>query len=78
MALNDLPPREELEPLGALVVADDLANRPLVALRPSDNLIQALEFFGDGDFDKLSIVEDDDVRGKLMGYVRYRDIIAFY
>lgn len=72
--LNDLPDREELEPLRTLLVAHDLTNRPTACLEPEGNLIQALEFFGDADFDKLPIVGD----GRLLGYVRYRDIIGFY
>lgn len=79
VALNDLPGDEELgEALGHLVVARDLVNRPLVALTPDDTLIRALEFFGDDDFDKLPIVEGPDGAGRLLGHVRYRDIIAFY
>jgi CIC family chloride channel protein len=78
ISLNDLEDREELEHLASLVLADDLVNRRTVFLRPSDNLIRALEFFGDGDFDKLPIVEASDGRDKLLGHVRYRDIIDFY
>jgi hypothetical protein len=47
-------------------------------LRPDDNLIRALEFFGDGDFDNLPIVESSAGRDKLLGHVSYRDIVGFY
>jgi CIC family chloride channel protein len=77
LALKDLGHREEVESLGTLVLADDLVNRRSVVLHPDDNLIRALEFFGEGDFDKLPIVERGEP-GRLLGYVRYRDIIAFY
>jgi CIC family chloride channel protein len=78
LSLNDLGDREDLGHLGSLVVADDLINRRSVFLSPGDNLIRALEFFGDQEFDKLPIVEDIDGRPHLLGHVRYRDIIAFY
>jgi CIC family chloride channel protein len=78
VALNDLSAREELGDLGAFVVAHDLVNRRSVFLRPSDNLISALEFFGDRDFDKIPIVEKRGGREHLLGYVQYRDILRFY
>lgn len=78
LSLNELGDRENLEHLGSLVLADDLVNRRTVSLCPDDNLIRALEFFGEGDFDKLPIVESVDGRDQLRGYVRYRDIISFY
>jgi len=78
LSLNDLGDRENLEHLGSLVLADDLVNRRRVSLSPDDNLIRALEFFGDGDFDKLPIVERVEGRERLCGYVCYRDIMNFY
>ncbi|MCH7564176.1 MAG: chloride channel protein [Gemmatimonadetes bacterium] len=78
LSLNDLGDREELEHVSSLLLADDLVNRRTISLSPDDNLIQALEFFGEGEFDKLPIVETTDGHNKLLGYVRYRDIIAFY
>ena len=78
VALNDLGDRGEVELLGSLVLADDVVNRRSVFLRPNDTLIRALEFFGDGDFDNLPIVESIDGRDILLGHVRYRDIVGFY
>jgi CIC family chloride channel protein len=78
ISLSDLGDRDELDHLGSLVLADDLVNRRTVFLRPTDNLIRALEFFGDEDFDKLPIVERSDDQDKLLGHVRYRDIVDFY
>lgn len=75
LALRDLGDREDLEHLGSLALADDLINRRTVFLRPEDNLIRALEFFGEGEFDKLPIVSGE---GELLGHLRYRDVIAFY
>jgi CIC family chloride channel protein len=77
VALGDLSP-EDLEGLGAFVVAHDLINRRLVFLRPEDNLISALEFFGDRDFDKIPIVDVQGDRQRLLGHVQYRDILGFY
>jgi CIC family chloride channel protein len=76
LALNEVVDREELDEIGPLVLAADLRNRRSVSLSPEDNLIRALEFFGEEDFDKLPIV---DTRTRaLLGYVDYRDIIGFY
>ena len=78
VSLKDLGDRDDLEHLGSLVLADDLINRRIVFLSPGDNLIRALEFFGGGEFDKLPIVETADGHDRLLGHVRYRDIIGFY
>ncbi|MGI9432626.1 MAG: chloride channel protein, partial [Myxococcota bacterium] len=78
LSLGDLGDREDLEHLGSLALADDLVNRRTVFLGPDDNLIRALEFFGEGEFDKLPIVDTSDEGRRLLGYVRYRDIIGFY
>jgi CIC family chloride channel protein len=78
LSLNDLGDREDLEHLGTLVLADDLVNRRTVYLSPEDNLIRALEFFGEVEFDKLPIVETVDGQNRLLGHVGYRDIIGFY
>ena len=53
-------------------------NRRTVFARPGDSLIRALEFFGEGDFDNLPIVDDSDGRNTLLGHISYRDIIGFY
>jgi CIC family chloride channel protein len=78
LSLTDLDGREGLGDLGLLVVADDLINHRTVCLSPEDNLIRALEFFGDDDFANLPIVDNSDVRNKLLGHVCYRDIVGFY
>lgn len=78
VALRDLGEPADLEHVGGLVVAHDLVNRPAVSLTPDDNLILALEYFGDREFDKIPIVEARDGRKQLLGYVQYRDILRFY
>jgi CIC family chloride channel protein len=78
VSLADLGDRENLEHLGSLVLALDLVNRRTVSLSPDDNLIRALEFFGERELDKLPIVESRDGFHKLLGHVRYQDIIGFY
>ena len=60
------------------MLAKDLVNRRTRFLTPGDNLVRALEFFGEGEFDKLPIVDDSQGRHELLGYVSYRDIIGFY
>jgi CIC family chloride channel protein len=78
VSFDDLGDRDELEHLGDLVLAADLVNRPTVFLSPDDNLIRALEFFDEVEFDKLPLVETTDGHNRLLGHVRYRDIIGFY
>jgi CIC family chloride channel protein len=77
LALNDLGDREDVDHVALLALADDLVNRRVVFLHPDHNLIHALEFFGEAEFDKLPIVERGE-GGRLLGYIRYRDIIDFY
>jgi CIC family chloride channel protein len=78
VSLRDLEDREELEHLGTFVLAHDLVNRRSVFLTPGDNLISALEFFSDREFDKIPIVEEQDGRRRLLGHVQYADILNFY
>jgi CIC family chloride channel protein len=78
VALNDLGERKELEHVAEFVLAHDLVNRRLTFLSPDDNLIRALEFFGDREFDKIPIVETRGGRKRLLGHVQYRDILKFY
>jgi len=78
VALDEVIGRDEVEHLDGFVLAHDLVNRRQVYLRPEDNLISALEFFGDPDFDKLPIVEERDHQKLLLGHVQYRDILNFY
>jgi len=78
LSLHDLGDREDLEHLGLFVLAQDLVNRRTTFLTPGDNLIRALEFFGEAEFDKLPIVDDSQGRNELIGHVSYRDIIGFY
>jgi CIC family chloride channel protein len=78
LSLDDLGKPQDFEHASALLLADDLVNRRTIYLSPHDNLIRALEFFGESEFDKLPIVDSSDGTNKLLGYVRYRDIIAFY
>lgn len=78
VSLRDLGQSEDLQHLGTFLVADDLVNRQRVALTPENNLIEALEFFGDREFDKLPIIESATGERRLLGYVEYGDILSFY
>jgi len=78
VSLSDLGDSGDREHLGSFVLALDLVNRRTVFLGPDDNLIRALEFFGEREFDKLPIVETTEGLNKLLGHVGYRDIIRFY
>ena len=78
LSLSDLGDLGDNEDLVTLVVATDLINRRTRFAVPQDNLIQALEFFGESEFDKLPILESADEKSRLLGYVRYQDILGFY
>jgi len=78
VSLSDLGEQEDLQQVGSLVLALDLVNRRTVFLSPEDNLIRALEFFGEEEFNKLPIVQTVNGRSTLLGHIRYRDIIRFY
>lgn len=78
VALDDLGDDEDLEALDGFVLADDLVNRRPVHLSPDDNLISALELFGEREFDKIPIVEMRGDRKHLLGQLTYRDILGFY
>jgi len=78
VSMRDLGESEDLQHLGTFLVADDLVNRRRVSLTPANNLIEALEFFGDREFDKLPIVESGTGGNHLLGYVEYGDILSFY
>lgn len=78
VSLVDLGTREDLDDLGTFVLAHDLVNRRPVHLRPDDNLIRALEIFGDREFDKVPIVDTREGEERLLGHIRYSDILAFY
>lgn len=78
VSMVDLGAREDLDHLGTFVLAHDLVNRRAISLRPEDNLIRALEIFGDREFDKIPIVEPHEGEERLLGHIRYADILAFY
>ncbi len=78
IAVNDLGDREDLHGLEALVLADDLVNRRPISLTPENNLIEALQFFGDKDFDKIPIVVGQGREQRLLGTLLYGDILDFY
>ena len=78
VSLRDLEDRDDLEDLGTFVLAHDLVNRRPVHLSPDDNLISALEFFSDREFDKIPIVEKRGDRTRLLGHIQYNDILDFY
>lgn len=78
VSLRDLEGRDDMEHLGTFVLAHDLVNRRTVFLTPEDNLISALEFFSDREFDKIPIVDTRNDRQRLLGHIQYADILDFY
>ncbi|MEZ4289458.1 MAG: chloride channel protein [Myxococcota bacterium] len=78
VSMRDVDGGVDAELLGSLVLAQDLINRRTVFLRPEDNLISALEFFGDREFDKIPIVDTSAGGRRLLGHIQYGDIVGFY
>jgi CIC family chloride channel protein len=78
VSLADLGEPEEIAELGTFVLAHDLVNRRSVFLRPEDNLISALEMFGDREFDKIPIIDVSSGHQRLLGHIQYADILGFY
>lgn len=78
VSLRDLGDRQDLQDLGTFVLAHDLINRRTLYLKPDDNLISALEYFSNREFDKIPIVDARGDRLRLLGHIEYDDIIGFY
>jgi CIC family chloride channel protein len=78
VSFGDLEESGDIDQLGPLVLGDDLVNRRSVFLTPEDNLIRALEFFGEDEFNKAPIVREIGGQPQLLGHLGYQDIIGFY
>jgi CIC family chloride channel protein len=63
--------------LGGLVVADDLATRPVVTVTPRDDLHTALRRLTALNLDEVPVVDPDDPT-KLLGLLGRRELIAVY
>nr|HQU74226.1 chloride channel protein [Calditrichia bacterium] len=63
--------------LSALVIAADLANPPVTALFPRDNLDLVMHHFGRYNVDELPVVENRNCR-RLVGSVRRQEVIDAY
>jgi CIC family chloride channel protein len=63
--------------LGPLVVADDLATRPVVTVTPRDDLHTALRRLTALNLDEIPVVDPDDP-GKLLGLLGRRELVAAY
>ncbi len=63
--------------LGSLVVADDLATRPVVTVTPRDDLHTALRRLTALNLDELPVVDPDDP-AKLVGLLGRRELVASY
>ena len=63
--------------LGPLVVADDLATRPVVTVTPRDDLHTALRRLTALNLDEIPVVDPDDP-SKLLGLLGRRELVAAY
>jgi CIC family chloride channel protein len=64
-------------PLGGLVVADDLATRPVVTVTPRDDLHTALRRLTALNLDEVPVVDPDDP-SRLLGLLGRRELVAVY
>lgn len=65
------------EYLSELLVAQDLINHNEAKLKPDDTLDQAMKIFGQFGIDELPVVDSNDPE-KIIGSVKYRDLIKAY
>jgi len=65
------------EYLSELLIAQDLVNNYEAKLRPTDTLDQAMKIFGQFGMEELPVVDEND-SDKIVGSVKYRDLIKAY
>lgn len=65
------------EYLSELLIAQDLVNNYEAKLRPNDTLDQAMKIFGQFGMEELPVVDENDA-DKIVGSVKYRDLIKTY
>ncbi len=58
-------------------LATDLISRQLISVSENESLYRVLKYVMDYDFDKVPVVAASD-SNKLLGYLRYRDILNYY
>jgi CIC family chloride channel protein len=63
--------------LGPLVLADDLATRPVLTVTPQDDLHTALKRMTELNLDELPVVAPDDPR-HLLGLISRRELVSAY
>ena len=75
--LRDVRPALLGSEWGPLVVADDLATRPVVSVTPEDDLHTALRRLTDLNTDQIPVVAHDDPT-RLIGLLGRRELVAAY
>jgi CIC family chloride channel protein len=78
VSMTDLDLRGALRDSEEPSLARDLVNRRTVSLTPEDDLIQALGFVADRNFDKVPVVRREPSGDVLLGHVSRRQIVDFY
>jgi CIC family chloride channel protein len=63
--------------LGGLVIAADIASRPVIAVTPKDDLHTALKRLTELNLDEIPVVAPDDP-SRLLGLLSRRDLVAAY
>ena len=65
------------EYLSNLIIAQDLVNAEIARIKPEDTLDEVMKLFGQHGVDELPVVDNND-RSKIIGAVKYQDIIETY
>jgi chloride channel protein, CIC family len=68
---------EDTTSLNDVCVAGDMLHTETIYVTPDDTLFQAMKYLSAADFDKIPVIDNKKDK-KLLGYLRRRDILAFY
>jgi CBS domain-containing protein len=74
IAIHDIQD-PQVQKLGPLVIAHDLAERDVHRVAPEDSLAQCMEHFSLSEYDELPVVGTD---GVLLGVISRRDVLRIY
>jgi len=75
--MNDLRSFLFDDTLGMVAVAEDVATKEIITLRPRDSLATAMRRFTQRNLEELPVVADDDEK-RFLGLLTRRQVIAYY
>jgi CIC family chloride channel protein len=77
ISFRDIRPALQEDTLADLVVAEDLATKQLVTIKPSDSLLTALQRMSSKGVSQLPVVAEDDP-ARIVGTVNQKDVMRAY